>query len=414
MTKPPVLVIAGGANSRFFPFQDIGHKGGFTLLGESLMVRTLRSLQDEGFTKVVCIITPKDAETQFSKQLVENANLTMNIQFMVQAQARGMGDAVMIGLSTLSDEEKTRFAVIAAYHLDAGKMLRQMLEMGDQTVVSAAETARPWEYGILTLDNSGLATDLIEKPTQGTEPSNQKILAVYVLNRSFADTLQQLPVAEYNFEIALADELHQHPAPVLIHNTGILSLKYPWQLFRFQDRLFAELKSYRATSAEITSTAVIDETKGPVYIGERVQIGHCTKIVGPCYLGDDVTIGDFSLVRGSTLERTTQVGCFTEIARSIIAEDVHIHSGYIGDSIIGCHTRVGAGFITANKRLDRRTVGVSVKGKVVDSEHKGLGALVGDNVKIGVHVSVMPGKCIGGKAIVRPHQSVETNITAAE
>lgn len=411
MSRPPVLIIAGGANSRFFPFQHIGHKGAFTLLGESLMVRTLRGLEAEGFTRVVCVITPKDEELQFSRQLIEHAGLSLQVSFAVQPEPKGMGDAILHGLAALDQPEPEQFAVVTAYHLSAGKMLAHMLEKGSGTVVAAAETDRPWEYGILRMNEAGEAIGVIEKPEKGTEPSNQKVLTVYLLSRQYTQILKALPTTEYNFESALDQEMSTHPVSVFTSAQSTLTLKYPWHLFTFQEGLLGQLTSHRASTARIAPTAVIDETNGPVYIGEHVQIGHCSRVVGPCYLGDHVMIGDFSLVRGSSLEQHTHIGCFTEIARSIFAEDVHVHSGYIGDSVIGHHVRIGAGFVTANKRLDHRSVGVLVKSKVVDSGRKALGVMIGDGAKIGIQVGTMPGKCVGPNAVVAPKQSVDTNLS---
>src|SRR5688572_17745841 len=148
MSRPPVLMIAGGANSRFFPFQDVGHKGAFTLLGEALMIRTLRNLQDHGFSKVICVIPPRDADVQFSQQLLANSDLSIEVQLTVQPEAKGMGDAVLHGIAKLTEEEQHRFAVVSAYQLNAGKMLSEMLDHGDSTVLAASTTSRPWEYGI--------------------------------------------------------------------------------------------------------------------------------------------------------------------------------------------------------------------------------------------------------------------------
>jgi NDP-sugar pyrophosphorylase family protein len=322
-----------------------------------------------------------------------------------------MGDAVLQGLAALGQPEPEQFAVITAYHLGAGKMLAQMLEKGSGTVVAATQTNRPWEYGILRINDAGEAVGVIEKPEKGTEPSNQKVLTVYLLSRQYAQILKSLPTTEYNFESALDQEMSARPVPVFTSAQGTLTLKYPWHLFEFQKTLFGQLTSHRASTAKIAPTAIIDETNGPVFIGEHVQIGHCSRVVGPCYLGDHVMIGDFSLVRGSSLEQHTHIGCFTEIARSIFAEDVHVHSGYIGDSVIGHHVRIGAGFVTANKRLDRRSVGVLVKNKVVDSGRSALGVMIGDGASIGIQVGTMPGKCVGRGVVVAPNSSVDTNLS---
>ncbi len=190
----------------------------------------------------------------------------------------------------------------------------------------------------------------------------------------------------------------------------MLSLKYPWHLFDFQKLFFSQLTSYRAESAQIASTAVIDESAGPVYIGENVKVGHASRIVGPCYLGENVVIGDFALVRKSSLEAGVQVGCFSEVAKSILCQDVHMHSGYVGNSIIGPQVRIGASFVTANRRLDRKSIGVKVREKVIDTGLTSLGALIGEGVHVGVQVNTMPGKCIGPGSVILPQYSVTQNI----
>src|SRR5688572_14015495 len=114
MTKPTVILIAGGANSRFFPFQTFGHKGAFRLLGKALVVRTLENLQENEFKKVVCVLPPGDVETKKTEQIISAAKLSLDIQYIVQPEPKGMGDAVLHGIAECSDTEVERFAVISA------------------------------------------------------------------------------------------------------------------------------------------------------------------------------------------------------------------------------------------------------------------------------------------------------------
>lgn len=412
MAKPTVLLIAGGANSRFFPFQSLGPKGTFSLLGKSLLARTLESLHQHAFTKIVCVITPKDAEQQITQQIVQSTQLPLEVQYVVQSEPKGMGDAVLLGITAVAPTELARFAVCANYHIKAGELLDQMLTKGENIVLAVAQTPTPNEYGMLAFNEAGLATNIIEKPALGTEPSTQKALSIYLLAEQFIEQLKNTPISEYNFESALAAVIQQQPAAVLQLETEPLSLKYPWQLLRFLANLLKEQTSFRATTAQVASTAVIDESQGSVYIGEGAQIGHASRVVGPCYIGENVIVGDFSLIRQSSLEKEVHVGGYMEVTRSLIGTGTHFHSGYIGDSLVGPNVRVGAGFITANKRIDRKTIGVKVKDGVVDSGLKQLGVLIGEAARVGVHVSVMPGKCIGPGAVVMPHQSVTENIVS--
>jgi len=410
MSNLPVLIIAGGANSRFFPFHTLGHKGAFQLLGQALLIRTLEDLIEHDFSRVVLVITPQDAAGHFSQRLVEQSGLSVEITYCIQAEARGMGDAVLQGVQVLAEHDRQRFGVISAYHVNAGKMLSQMMEHGTQTVLSVAETDHPWDYGILTLNEDQQAVNIIEKPVAGKEPSALKVLSVYILTSDFTSLLQATALTEYNFEDALRQKLQQLAAPVVKYDDAdVPSLKFPWQLFQFQHQLLQQLSSYRAESAQVAATAVIDEAAGPVYIDEQVLIGHCARVVGPCYLGKGVQIGDFVLVRDCSLEEGTHLGCFTEAARTIFGKNIHFHSGYIGDSIVGDTVRVGADFISANKRLDRQSIGVNIKGRIIDSGRRRLGVLIGSAAQIGIRVGTMPGKIIAANAQISAGSIIRTN-----
>ncbi|MCK4550976.1 MAG: glucose-1-phosphate thymidylyltransferase, partial [Candidatus Aenigmarchaeota archaeon] len=124
-----------------------------------------------------------------------------------------------------------------------------------------------------------------------------------------------------------------------------------------------------------------------------------------CLVGNNAIVRDYS-----NLEDNVKIGANCEIARSIIQDDVHIHSGFVGDSIIDSGTRIGAGIITANKRLDRGEIIAEVKGDKTNTGITGFGCVVGRNSKLGVSVKIMPGVLIGADTIVGSGTVVEKNI----
>lgn len=406
MSKPTVLITAGGNNSRFFPLNTVTHKGGIELFGKPLITRTLESLQDHGFKHVVIVVSEKDFEGRGLSEVLKNEDFPeLEIEFMHQKEAKGMGDAVLTAEEKLGEQ----FCVIFPYVHDGGELLDQMLELGERDVVCAAPTDKPWDYGILSIEN-GKANGIVEKPAKGEEVSNLKDKGIYLLSEKFLNKLKEQPESEYNFEAALNELMNENPVPVLQLETDLPSLKYPWHLFEHQEYLFSQLESHIPQSAHIADTAIIDETFGPVYLGENVSIGHAAKIVGPCYIGDNVLIGDFSFVRKSSIEAFATVGANTEVVRSIILSQSTLHFGYLADSIVGRDVKIGAGLITANKRLDRESVTVKVKDQSVSSGREGLGVIIGHQANLGIRVSTMPGTCIGGKATVFPGQIIFENV----
>ena len=186
-------------------------------------------------------------------------------------------------------------------------------------------------------------------------------------------------------------------------------LKFPWDLLRIKKELFNKyLEDKISDSAKICGNVII---KGKVYIGENVEIKENVVINGPVYIGDDSIIGNNSFIREySNIESDALIGSNCEIKNSILQKDVHLHMNYIGDSIIGNGARIGGGTITANTRMDRKEVGSYALDQKVKTGFKKLGSIIGDNVKIGIHCSLMPGILIGSNVAIGPQSLVMKNI----
>lgn len=410
MTRPPVIILAAGANTRFFPFNHSFHKGIVSLQGKTLLERTLENLHQHGFDEVVIVVSPTEKERGAVQKIADSCQESFGtkVTLSVQTEANGMGSATLCGLKLLPENLK-QVAIISPYHTTAGEMLDKMTTLGDSCLVTSS-TTEPSRFGMIHFNSENKADGIIEKPAKGTEPSDQKILSIYLLSQTFLQILQSEPPAQYNFETALNSFLQTAPSPVLQLSEPLMSLKYPWDLFSFQTTFFAQLTSKIDPTAEISPTAVIDESNGPVHIKPHAAIGHASKIVGPAYIGTGAHIGDFCLIRESSLESDVRVGAHSEVARSIMMANSTIHRGYIGDSIIGTGVKIGAGFVSANKRFDRKTVGVEVNGKVEDSGRKALGTFIGDDAQIGVNVCTLPGKSIAAKSLVKPGTVVDQSI----
>ena len=197
-----------------------------------------------------------------------------------------------------------------------------------------------------------------------------------------------------------------------------ISLKYPWHLFKVQKYLFDNLltKKQIAKSAQIAKNVTIE---GNVVIGENAKIFEGAAVKGPCYIGDNAVVGNNSIVRDyCDIESDSIVGALSEVTRTVLQSDVHIHSGYFGDSILSSGVRVGAGAITANVRIDRGEISARVKKEKdgvkvlakVDTGLKSLGTIVGENSKLGVRVTTMPARFIGKNCAIGPSAVVMRNV----
>jgi NDP-sugar pyrophosphorylase family protein len=145
-----------------------------------------------------------------------------------------------------------------------------------------------------------------------------------------------------------------------------------------------------AKSAKVAPTAFLN---GPLIIDEDAEIRHCAFIRGSAIIG-----------RGSV------VGNSTEIKNDIIFNSVQVpHYNYVGDSILGYKSHMGAGSITSNVKSDKTLVVVKDKlssGEEIETGIKKFGAMLGDHVEVGCNSVLNPGTVIGRGSRVYPLSSV--------
>jgi NDP-sugar pyrophosphorylase family protein len=145
-----------------------------------------------------------------------------------------------------------------------------------------------------------------------------------------------------------------------------------------------------AKSATVAPTACLN---GPLIIDEDAEIRHCAFIRGSAIIG-----------KGSV------VGNSTEIKNDIIFNTVQVpHYNYVGDSILGYKSHMGAGSITSNVKSDKTLVVVKDNrdsGEKIETGLKKFGAMLGDHVEVGCNSVLNPGTVICPNCNVYPLSSV--------
>ncbi len=134
--------------------------------------------------------------------------------------------------------------------------------------------------------------------------------------------------------------------------------------------------------------------KGPALIGKGCQIRHSA------YLRGDVILEDGAIV-----------GHSTEVKHSIFLKNSHAaHFNYVGNSILGENSNLGAGVICANFRLDHGTVNVWIDNKKIKTDLQKLGVILGDRSQIGCNSVISPGSLVGKDVICYPCVHVQGTI----
>lgn len=157
------------------------------------------------------------------------------------------------------------------------------------------------------------------------------------------------------------------------------------------------------------------------YVGDNIWVSRSAKIYpsayigGPCIIGHNTEVRHGAFIRGSALVgEGCVVGNSTELKNAILFDGVQVpHYNYVGDSILGYKSHMGAGSITSNVKSDKTHVHIKdVDGGDIDTGRKKVGAALGDYVEIGCNSVLNPGTVIGRGTSVYPISSVRGVIPA--
>ena len=391
------VILAAGRSSRFWPLNR-KHKSLIKVMGKPLIFYTLKGLEEAGFLEVIIIQRDKkDVEAELGKY-----NLEIKIKYISITEPKGMGNALWQAKDLLDG----RFLVLNAERVDIGDIIKEY-DSKYKSILFGQKTDNPELFGIMRVEGDKVL-EIVEKPKKGEEPSDIRIVGAYILEPRFFEAYQGIEKHTYDFEDALSKYIKENDTGAVVLDKAP-SLKYPWHLFEMERYLFDKFLEKRIeSSAQISEKAVIE---GDVYIGKNTKVYENAVIKGPCYIGDNCIIGTNSLVREyCDLENDVLIGANSEVARSVFQEGVHIHSNFIGDSVLGKGCRIGAGTITANKRIDGKEVKSTVAGQRIGSGLEKLGCIMGEESKIGINCSLMPGVMIGNNSAVGPNSLIMKNI----
>lgn len=397
MELDTILILAGGDGDRFAP---LSHKMTYRFNGKPLIAHIIEGVKQYG-KKVVVV------SSEANRAMLEDLLAEYSVQFAVQKSDKGgMADAVLAskqfitgGLLLLNANDLFDFAIIP-----------QLIKTTQTAQAKFGFVAKYMESyfpgGYVQFENENPVA-IVEKPGAGREPSPYVRLVVdyYPDGNLFVEALGGLQTSDDQYETAMTSVMQKNPSVCIKYEGDWATLKYSWHVLEMQNYAFGHLiRPSMNKGQEIHPTAQIE---GDVYMGNGVKVGAFVKISGPCFIGDNCVIGDHSLIRESTLCNNVVVGSGCEVARSYLNEGVMLHRNYVGDSVLGSRTSMGAGAVTANFRFDAKPVKTPVKGTMVDTNKAKFGLISGDKVKIGVNACTFPGVKLTAGSVVLPGEVVQ-------
>ena len=179
------------------------------------------------------------------------------------------------------------------------------------------------------------------------------------------------------------------------------SVDYPWEAL-------SQIGPYIKKIGEALPEDEYEKCGEDVWIAKSAKIYPNTYIAGPTIIGKETEVRPGAFIRGNALVGDgAVVGNSTELKNVILFNKVQVpHYNYVGDSILGYKSHMGAGAITSNVKSDRTLVLVKGGEKKLETGLKKMGAILGDNVEVGCGSVLNPGTVVGSDSIIYPLSSV--------
>ena len=199
----------------------------------------------------------------------------------------------------------------------------------------------------------------------------------------------------------LYDLSHTLAAPLLEKT------EYPWEALD-------GIKDFILALGPTLPKDEFDEVKPGVWVAKDATVYPSALLNPPCIIGHKTEVRHCAFIRGSALVGNgAVVGKSVEIKNAILFNGVQVpHFNYVGDSVMGYKSHMGAGSVTSNVKSDKTLVVVKDGKEEIATGRKKFGAMVGDLVEVGCNSVLNPGTVLGPRASVYPTSCVRGVIPA--
>ena len=181
----------------------------------------------------------------------------------------------------------------------------------------------------------------------------------------------------------------------------LAQFQYPWEALD-------GIKDLILTLGPSLDPAEYEERSPGVWVHKTASIAPTAFLGAPCIIGPSTEVRHCAFIRGSALVGAgCVVGNSVELKNVILFDGVQTpHYNYVGDSILGFKSHMGAGSITSNVKSDKTLVVVRTGEERLETGRKKFGAILGDHVEVGCNSVLNPGTIIGRASRVYPLSSV--------
>lgn len=188
--------------------------------------------------------------------------------------------------------------------------------------------------------------------------------------------------------------------------TLLESVEYPWEALK-------EISDFIRKTGPALDPAIYEKRGEDIWVAKSAKVAPTAFLNGPLIIDEEAEIRHCAFIRGSAIVgKSSVVGNSTELKNVILFNNVQVpHYNYVGDSVLGYKSHMGAGSITSNVKSDKTLVVVKDNESRIEAGLKKFGAMLGDYVEVGCNSVLNPGTVVGRHTHIYPLSMVRGVVT---
>ena len=386
------VILAAGEGKRLRPFTETMPKVMIPVTNKPILEHVFDALKNTGIDEVFLVVGyKKEVIKEYFKEYKD-----IKITYVEQDKQLGTAHALLQAKKHIEEP----FIVIPGDNIIDQKSIIKLIEDKSEYSLLIKEHPQPSKYGVVFIEKEKLRR-IVEKPPE--EIGEFISTGIYKFPKNVFNVIERISSEGiYSLSTVVQNLIDKGKIINTIRTDAWMDIVYPWDLIKVNEVMIHDTQSTKGGVIEKNVTI-----KGDVFIGKDTKIYSGCYIVGPVVIGESCEIGpNVCIFPSTTIGNNSVIHPFSEIRNSVIMDDTHIGSNsFLVNSIIARGNIIENNFSSTS---GKNIIEIEGEFKKVDK----IGAMIGEDCRIGSYVVVDPGVIIGRKCKITSMKRIRKNISS--
>jgi len=373
------VILAAGKGARMGPFTVSEPKVMIPVANKPILEHVINALVNNNVRDIIIVVGYR--RERIMSYFEDGKRFGTKIEYITQTKQLGTAHALWEAKNKIEDV----FLVLNGSNVVDAQAVSDLVNQKEIPTIMITESEEPTKYGVV-IERDGHLEKIVEKPSERI--SNLINTGMYAFDKKFFENGESLiKVGKYDIPTILQDIATKQKIRAVRTQGQWIDALYPWDLLRLNALALVDIGEGFAGRIEKDV-----HFQGKVNIGEGSTIHSGSRISGPVTIDEGCEIGPQVVIKPSTsIGKNVRISPFCLIENSILMDDVSVGPGSIvSNSVIGNGTKLESRFTSL---YGSANVEIENEWHRVDS----IGAMIGEDVKIGGGSVAEPGSIIGAK-----------------